>query len=47
MFCISHAEMIRTFVAESGWGDQMQIEVLRSSSCTSAGDVMRELDQVA
>ena len=46
IFCVNHAEKVREYIEESGWSEQMNIEILSSGVCTSAGDVMRELDQV-
>mmetsp|Transcript_33513 Transcript_33513/g.66722 ORF Transcript_33513/g.66722 Transcript_33513/m.66722 type:complete len:238 (-) Transcript_33513:507-1220(-) len=44
LVCISHAEQIQAYLLASGWGERLNIEVVTSQVCTSAGDVMRELD---
>ena len=51
LFCISHPEKVKAYIKESGWAAQFErvggsLEILSSSVCTSAGDVMRELDQL-
>jgi translation initiation factor eIF-2B subunit epsilon len=46
IFCVWHAEMVQEYIAKSKWSSTMAIRCISSSSCTSAGDALRELDSL-
>lgn len=44
MFCVWHADKVEEYLRNSRWNDLVTIQCISSSSCTSAGDALREID---
>lgn len=42
----SSVQAVKDYVEASGWAQHLKVECVPTLSCTSAGDVMRELDQM-
>jgi translation initiation factor eIF-2B subunit epsilon len=46
VFCVNHAEQLSEYLAESRWGEHMDVRCITSTNCLSAGDALREIDQM-
>jgi len=46
IFCSSHADKVEAFVQATHWPSTLKIECIKNNSCQSAGDALRELDNL-
>eukprot|EP01033_Poteriospumella_lacustris_P006929 gene6930-4995_t len=44
IFCVWHADQVEEYIRNSRWNDIVTIQCISSSSCSSAGDALREID---
>ena len=46
VFCVWHAEMLQSYIANSKWPSSVTVRCITSASCLSAGDALREIDSI-
>ncbi|KAG5182444.1 nucleotide-diphospho-sugar transferase [Tribonema minus] len=46
VFCVNHAQQLSEYLSAGAWGDGMEVRCVTSTNCLSAGDALRELDQM-
>lgn len=46
VFCVWHAEMLQAYIKQSKWPDLIAVHCISSTTCSSAGDALRELDSM-
>ncbi|CAM9660632.1 unnamed protein product, partial [Choristocarpus tenellus] len=46
VFCVNHAKQLKHYLDSSKWGSRMEIRYITSNNCLSAGDALREVDQM-
>jgi translation initiation factor eIF-2B subunit epsilon len=46
VFCVNHAEELAKYISQSKWSNHMDVRCITSGNCLSAGDALRELDQM-
>eukprot|EP01042_Synura_sphagnicola_P011990 gene11990-15278_t len=44
IFCVWHADQVEEYIRNSRWNDIVTTQWISSSSCSSAGDALREID---
>ncbi|CAM9714743.1 unnamed protein product [Ascophyllum nodosum] len=45
VFCVSHAKQLEDYLQSSKWPAQLEIRIITSNNCLSAGDALRDIDQ--
>eukprot|EP01038_Epipyxis_sp_PR26KG_P007435 gene7435-10131_t len=47
VFCVWYADMIESYIKKSKWPSIISVKCISSTACLSAGDALRELDQLS
>ncbi|CAB1104374.1 unnamed protein product [Ectocarpus sp. CCAP 1310/34] len=45
VFCVSHAKQLEEYLQSSTWAAHMEVRIITSNNCLSAGDALRDIDQ--
>lgn len=45
VFCVSHAKQLEDYLQSSKWPTQLEVRIITSNNCVSAGDALRDIDQ--
>ncbi|CAM9472599.1 unnamed protein product [Ectocarpus sp. 13 AM-2016] len=45
VFCVSHAKQLEDYLQSSTWAAHMEVRIITSNNCLSAGDALRDIDQ--
>ncbi|CAN0532364.1 unnamed protein product, partial [Ectocarpus sp. 8 AP-2014] len=45
VYCVSHAKQLEEYLQSSTWAAHMEVRIITSNNCLSAGDALRDIDQ--